>query len=123
MINYPKKTRDFIFALFIPLLVISIVLFTTNHKELFVHESGNIRILGGPIILLAISLLFKWKMARLILKVVVTISIIGVLIFVIISNNDFLLSYTGLLLALLIIEYLLFCSKSVSEYLDGTKKY
>lgn len=116
MKNKFYQEKGFYHTLLATILVISITLITEYKKTLFVHETGNIKLLGGLGALLAIGLLLKWKYVREILGTLVLMVLFAVIFIMVGTTKEFLLAYSILLTALILIVYLLFFSKSVKEY-------
>ena len=111
--------KGFYLTLLTSILIISVSLITQYKKALFVHETGNIKIFGSLGTLLAIGLLLKWKFAREILGVFSLIAFVAIVIIMINTNKEFLISYGILLITLTLIILLLIFSNSVKSFLNN----
>lgn len=113
------QEKGFFLTLLTSILIISIALLTEYKKTLFVHETGNFKIFGSLGVLCAIGLLLKWKYVRQILGVIVLIALVGIIFIMTGTSKEFLLSYSILLTALVLVAYFLFLSRSVRNYVSN----
>lgn len=98
------------------ILIISVALVTDLKTELFVPVKGKFRLFGGIGILIAVTLLFKWRFSRHILGAYTFLYLIVTIHFVINGGNH-LISFLIILTVLIIILILLF-SKQVKDYIN-----
>jgi hypothetical protein len=110
------KEKGFYLTLLTSTFIILIAFVTQHYKNLFVPVTGNIKIIGGIGVLLAIGLLFKVRYTRQLLAIIILFAIIGVISIMLNSGKEFILAYSILLLTLGFIEYQLFFSIPVLRY-------
>lgn len=97
-------------------IIVSIVLVTEYQKQMFVPETGNIKVFGTLGIVLAIGLIFKWRYVREILMTVLMFSI-GFIFFVLFNTeSQFIVSFGILLTAMIVAFSLIAFSPSVRRY-------
>lgn len=108
--------KGFYLTLLTSALITIIAIVTEHLKNLFVHETGNIKIIGGIGVALAIGMLFKIKYTRQILATLVLLSIIAMISILINSEKEYLLANSILLITLVFIEYQLFFSIPILRY-------
>jgi hypothetical protein len=101
------------------LLVTLVSLINYLDKDLYVHETGNIKIFGGAGLLLATGLLLRWRYVRIILGILASISLFGLILITVTtigSSVDFVVPRIILLSMLAFIAYLTLFSKAVKTY-------
>ncbi len=117
------QQEGFLVTFIVALLVISISLITEHSQSLFVHETGNIRYFGSFGIILSIGLLLKWRYARIILGFLTLLALIITILILVKTEQEFLLAYTILTIALLFASYLLWFSKALKIYTDDNNSF
>jgi hypothetical protein len=103
------------------ILIVIISLLTSYKKELFVAETGHLKLYGGGIgILLAIGLVLRWRYVREILAVLTAITLPIVIAFVIFDLQSPKLFARLWLLALQgSVAVLLLGSRELKAYIDS----
>lgn len=110
------QEKGFYLTLLTSIFIILVAFVTEHYKNFFVHDTGNIKIVGGFGILLAIGLIFKVRYTRQLLAIIILFAIIGVIIIMLNSSKEFLLAYSILLMVLGFVEYQLIFSIPVLRY-------
>lgn len=110
------QEKGFYITLLTSTFIILISFVTEHYKNLFVHETGNIKIVGSIGVLLAIGLLFKVRYTRQLLAIIIMFAIIAVIFMMINLGKEYMLAYSILLLVLGFVEYQLIFSIPVLRY-------
>jgi hypothetical protein len=114
-------TREgFVPTLIAAMLIVSIALITQFRKDLFVEESGSLKVFGTLGILLAVGLVLRWRRMREIMGVIVGLSLLMMVpILVMTANTRFFFNYVILSILLSVTLYLLIFSKAVKNYISA----
>lgn len=117
------KTPFYLMPGFYMALGITIVLFavswiTQYQKELFVTETGNLKIVGMITVTISLLMVFKIKVARVILIPLVAIPMLSVFVFTIIIDAEYRLALAFLTGVLILVFYLLVFSKHLKAYFN-----
>ena len=111
------QEKGFYLTLLTSTFIILVAFVTEYYKYLFVHETGNIKIVGSIGVLLAIGLLFKVRYTRQLLAIIIMFAIFAVVFMMMNLGKEFLLAYSILLLVLGFVEYQLMFSIPVLRYI------
>ena len=114
---YFNKQRGFWLTFLTSFLIISVALVTDLKMDLFVPATGKFRLFGGVGIIIAITLLFKWKYSRHVLGIITVIYLIAT-IFIAFQNGNRLISFSILSIVLISVLILL-SSKPVNDYIKN----
>ena len=114
-------TREgFVPTLIAAILIVFIALITQFRQDLFVEETGNLKIFGSLGILLSLGLVLRWRKMREILSAVVAVALLMMLpVTVVNATEKFFVSYLILSVLLSVTLYLLIFSKSVKHYMSA----
>ncbi|HYG20636.1 MAG TPA: hypothetical protein VD816_16970, partial [Ohtaekwangia sp.] len=88
-------TREgFVPTLIAAILIVFIALITQFRQDLFVEETGNLKIFGSLGILLSLGLVLRWRKMREILSAVVAVALLMMLpVTVVNATEKFFVSY------------------------------
>ena len=111
------KQRGFWLTFLTSILIISVALVTDLKMDLFVPVTGKFRLFGGVGIIIAVTLLFKWKYSRPILGIITVIYLIAAIFFAFHDGNR-LISFSILSVVLISILVLL-SSIPVNDYMKS----
>lgn len=114
---YFHKEKGFWLTFLTAVLIISVALITDLKMDLFVPMTGKYRLFGGVGILIAITLLFKWKYSRHVLGVITVIYLIATITFTF-YGGDRMISFLILTVVLIFILILL-SSRQVKDYIEN----
>ncbi|MGC1239946.1 MAG: hypothetical protein WA874_00085 [Chryseosolibacter sp.] len=115
------QQNGFYHTLLVVVLVTAVALVTHFRKDLFVHETGNIRMFGSLGIVLAFGLFLKWRNAREILLVFSAVILVILILITFLWDEKFAVSYAVLSGVVAVITWLL-KSNHVKQFTNGSNR-
>lgn len=108
----------FYIGLAITIMLIIVSLLTFYQKEWFVSETGNFKVVGSFTVLMSLLMLLKINWARVVLLVMVTLSMLGTILFSFMVDNKYKIALISLGLIFVLVWYILLFSKKLKKYIN-----